>query len=253
MPLLASNEPPAFSVERPRGASRAVLLCDHASHRLPRALGNLGLEPHELIDHIAWDPGAAVVARKLAELLDAPLVLSGYSRLAIDCNRPLAAPSSIPFETCGVRVPGNERLSWADRAARADELFWPYHRAIEALLAERDASGLASVILSIHSFTPSLYGRARPWHLGLVYGRDPRLARALLAALGRHQGLVLGDNEPYQVTDTGDYGVPTYGERRGRPAVLVELRQDLVREQSEAWRFAELLASAYREVETGLG
>lgn len=246
--LLAPDEPPAFEVVNPEGPSRAFLLCDHASHRLPRALGDLGLSPEELVDHIAWDPGAAVVARRLSELLDAPLVLSGYSRLAIDCNRPFHVASSIPELTCGVRVPGNEGLSEPARAARRDELFWPYHRAAERVIAARDARGVRSVVLSIHSFTPSLHGADRPWHVGLMYGRDPSLARALQPILARDPALVVGDNQPYQVTDGTDYSVPTYGERAGRPAVLVELRQDLVRGREGALAWAERLAEAFREL-----
>lgn len=237
MSLLAADEPAPFEVVRAEGASPFFLLCDHASRRVPRALGDLGLDGPALASHIAWDLGIAEVARALSGRLDASLVLSGYSRLAIDCNRPLHVESSIPAVTCEVRVPGNEGLDEAARTARREALFRPYHRAIEQLLAARDERRATSVIISLHSFTPSLYGKERPWHMGVMYGRDRRLAERLFAALAREPGLVVGDNEPYRVTDGSDYGVPTYAERRGNLGALIEIRQDLIADASgiEAW------------------
>ncbi len=237
MSLLAADEPAPFEVVRAEGASPFVLLCDHASRRMPRALGDLGLDEDALASHIAWDLGIAEVARALSARLDASLVLSGYSRLAIDCNRPLHVESSIPAVTCDVRVPGNEGLGEAARSARQEALFWPYHRTIEGLLAARDERRATSVIISLHSFTPALYGTSRPWHIGVMYGRDRRLAERFFAALAREPALVVGDNEPYRVTDGSDYGVPTYAERHGRLGALIEIRQDLIADASgiEAW------------------
>jgi predicted N-formylglutamate amidohydrolase len=240
--LLAPDEPPAFEVMNPEGPSRYVLLCDHASSRMPRRLGTLGLAPAEVQTHIGWDIGAAEVARAVSSALDAPLVLSGYSRLAIDCNRPPGAPASIPAVTCDVAVPGNADIGPIDRAAREEALFWPYHRAVQRVLADRDARGVRSVILSIHSFTPSLYGEDRPWHYGVMYGKDRRLAAYYLEAFAAEPGLVVGDNRPYHVTDQSDYGVPTYAERPGRPGILLEIRQDLIDSTTGALRAAEVVA-----------
>jgi len=226
--LLFSDEPPAFEVVNARGPSRYMLLCDHASVRMPRKLGTLGLSPEVAETHIGWDIGAADVARAVAALLDAPLVLSGYSRLAIDCNRPPGVPASVPAVTCEIVVPGNADLSDADRAEREAELFFPYQRAIERVLADRESRGVASVVLSIHSFTPHLYGRDRPWHFGVMYGRDRRLAACFLEAFTAEPGFVVGDNEPYHVTDASDFGVPTYAEKPGRPGLLLEIRQDQI-------------------------
>jgi predicted N-formylglutamate amidohydrolase len=228
MALLHPDEPPAVESFREDAASPWVLLCDHASRRMPRALADLGLSESDLESHIAWDPGARGVALRLSEALDAPLVASGYSRLVIDANRPLGADSSIPEVTCGVAVPGNVALSAERRKEREDELFRPYHERVAEVLARRDARGTRSVLLSVHSFTPELFGERRPWHVGLLYGRDPRLARALLAELESERGWVVGDNQPYRVTDRGDYAIPVYGERAGRLSVLLELRQDLL-------------------------
>lgn len=246
MSLLAPDEPPAFQVVNPEGKSRYFLLCDHASSRMPRKLGTLGLSPAEVLTHIGWDIGAAEVARAVSAALDAPLVLSGYSRLAIDCNRPPGAAASVPAVTCDVVVPGNAELSPLERAAREEALFWPYHRAAERVLAERDARGVRSVILSVHSFTPSLCGEDRPWHYGVMYGKDRRLAAALLDAFATEPALVVGDNRPYHVTDQSDYGVPTYAERPGRPGALLEIRHDLIDSTEGARRAAEIVSRVGR-------
>jgi predicted N-formylglutamate amidohydrolase len=245
--LLAHDEPAAARVLNADGAGSAVLVCDHASNRLPRRLGTLGLAPADLEDHIAWDPGAAQVARRLSGHLDAPLVLSGYSRLAIDCNRPLDSAESIAERSAGVRVPGNRALTPEERAVRVDELFRPYHEAISGLLDRR--AGRPSLLLSIHSFTPELDGQRRPWNIAISYGRDHRLAALLLKALRADGELVVGDNEPYPVDDAIDYTIPVHGEARGLPHVLVEIRQDGIATPAGAAEWARLLAAAYAQVE----
>ncbi|MFO0555519.1 MAG: N-formylglutamate amidohydrolase [Polyangiaceae bacterium] len=231
--LLEPGEPEPFTIHRADGASPFVLTCDHASRTIPRALGDLGLDEAALSSHIAWDLGAYDAARALSDALDAPLVASGYSRLVIDANRPLEVAASIPAVTCDIPVPGNASLREVDRRARQDACFWPYHRAIERVLAARDARDQESVILAVHSFTPSLYGKDRPWHVGLLFGVDRRLADAFNealagATLAPGEPLVVGMNEPYFISPGTDYGVPTYAERAGRLGLLLELRQDLL-------------------------
>ncbi len=241
--MLSPDEPPPFEVVNPDGASGLFLTCDHASPLLPRALGTLGLRPEQILDHIGWDIGAARVARRLSTLLDAPLVLSGYSRLAIDCNRPLHVPSSIPAETGGIPVPGNAHLDEDQRRARQEALFWPYHRAIEALLARRPRP---LALISVHSFTPTFPGQVRPWPVAVVYGQDRHLAGLMFDQLRADDpSLLVGDNEPYQVTPGSDYGVPTYGEQRGVPALLLEIRQDGIASEEGALAWADRIARAY--------
>ncbi|MDH3241038.1 MAG: N-formylglutamate amidohydrolase [Alphaproteobacteria bacterium] len=245
--LLAPDEPGAFAVTNPAGRSSAVLVCDHASNRTPRCLGTLGLGPADLLSHIAWDPGAAMVARRLSELLDAPLVESGYSRLVIDCNRPLDSPESIPEQSAGVSIPGNRRLSAEDRARRIEALFTPYHDAIRKVVDARgDRPGL---LLSIHSFTPVFGGRRRPWSIGLSYGRDERLVKLLLGAMTGDETVQVGENEPYSIDDETDYTIPVHGEARGLPHVLIEIRQDLLTTPADAARWAGRLAEAFRRIE----
>lgn len=248
--MLAPDEPAPFEIVNPEGRSALFLICDHASHRLPRTLRTLGLQPEQIQEHIGWDIGAAHVARHLSSLLDAPLVLSGYSRLAIDCNRPIHAASSIPMLTGGVRIPGNEGLSEEQRKQRQDTLFWPYHRAIEGLLQRRNKP---RALLSVHSFTPHFPGQIRPWPIAVVYGQDARLAHLFREELLRDDpSLLVGDNEPYRVTQESDYGIPNYGEKRSIPALLLEVRQDGIATVEDAQRWAERIAKVYRAVELRL-
>ncbi len=229
-----------------------MLTCDHASPRLPRRLGDLGVSERDRLTHVGWDIGAALVARRLSALVDAPLVLSGYSRLAIDCNRPPGAPTSTPETTGGVDVPGNRGLDPRDAAARAEALFWPYHRAIEALLDRREREGRATLLVAVHSFTPALLGQPRPWRAGLLYNRDRRLADLFRESLAREPDLPVGDNEPYRVTDGGDYGVPVHGERRGIAHVLFEIRQDEIDAPPGVEAWAARLAAIVRDAEARL-
>lgn len=245
--LLSPDEPPAVEIVNADGSSSAVLLCDHASNRVPERLGNLGLDPVQLADHISWDPGAADVARRLSAVLDAPLVLSGYSRLVIDCNRPLSSTESIAKESSGVPVPGNRGLSPAERESRINALFRPYHDAIDELLDGR--SRRPSLLLSIHSFSPVLNGRPRPWQIGISYGHKREFAAQMLGALARSEDFLVGDNEPYPIDDDIDYTVPVHGEGRGLPSAMIEIRQDGIRTVEGAAFWAARLAQAYRLIE----
>ena len=253
--LLGDTEPPSCEVLRPEGRSEFVLTCDHASPRIPTALGDLGLPASERRRHIAWDIGSAGVARALSEHLDAPAVLSGYSRLVIDCNRPFEHHTSITAESEATEVPGNRDVDAADRERRQRELFHPYHDAIRKILDARAAAGRKSVLVALHSFTPTFHGESRPWHVSVLYQRDRRLSATLIDQLRDQPGLCVGDNEPYQVTDAHDYGIPVHGEQRGLLHTLVEVRQDLVADEAGqiAWgeRLAEVLPKALAALEDG--
>ncbi len=246
--LIAADEPAAVQVERPLGVSPFFLVCDHAGARIPRALGTLGLIAADLDRHIAWDIGAADVARELAEILDACVVMQNYSRLVIDCNRPPGSAGSIVSASEGTRIPGNEAVGAADRERREREVFTPYHARIRGLLDARRTQRRPTVLVSMHSFTPVFLGRSRPWHAGILYQRDARLAVVLLEVLRRDAELIVGENEPYAVSDTSDYAIPEYGEKRGLVHVEVEIRQDLIADAAgqRAWarRLADALAIA---------
>ena len=244
--LLAPDEPPPFELANPTGTSAIVLVCDHASNRVTRSLGNLGLGREQMVSHIAWDPGAAAVARGLCAQLDAQLILGSWSRLVIDLNRPLVSRESIPEESDEVRIPGNLGLSAAECARRVSALFQPYHRAIAAVLEERGAR--RTMLLSIHSFTPALDGQKRPWHVGVASGADRRLVEPLIGALRRHRNLCVGDNQPYDVDHAVDYTLPAHGEGRDLPHAMIEIRQDQIGSAAgiDAWvaRLAESIAAS---------
>ena len=238
MPLLQPDEPPAFTSERLEGRFPCLLLCEHASNRIPRALGDLGLPPGEIGRHIGWDIGALSLARGLSRRLDAALFATGYSRLVIDCNRPLGAPSSIPEQSEDTIVPGNIGLSANDRAARAEALFHPFHDAVSAHL---EAHAERRCVIGVHSFTPCYRGVARPWQAGFLYADAHRFAAPLIEGL-RAQGICVGDNEPYTIDPAEDYTVPVHGQARGLPSLLIEIRQDLIADHAGADHWAELLA-----------
>jgi predicted N-formylglutamate amidohydrolase len=240
-PLLGAGEPAPFSVHVADGASPLLLIADHAGQRVPAALDQLGLPQHELNRHIGWDIGIDGTTRALAQRLDAVAITQTYSRLVIDCNRPHASPTLIAEVSDGTVVPGNQALSEAQRRQRIDAVFAPYHARIVAELDARAAAGRATVLVMMHSFTPRMGGFDRPWQAGVLYHRDPRLAHALRDAL-RGEGLEVGDNQPYAVSDSSDYAVPVYGEGRGLPHVELEIRQDLIADAAGQQAWAERLA-----------
>jgi predicted N-formylglutamate amidohydrolase len=220
--------PPPVTVVNEAGGADCVLICEHAANFIPASLAGLGLAPAELDRHIAWDIGAAALARQLSAALDAPLFLSGYSRLLIDCNRPIGSPTSIPERSEATDIPGNLALSPKEAARRAASYFTPFQDRIAAHLDARAAAGRRAVVLGIHSFTPTYLGSARAWHAGVLYAAAGTLAAGLLRALRADPALMVGDNEPYQITADTDYTVPVHGDARGNPAALIEVRQDLL-------------------------
>jgi predicted N-formylglutamate amidohydrolase len=248
--LLTDEDPPAFAIERPDGRSRFLLTCDHASNRLPRRLGDLGLSKEDLERHIAWDLGAGALARCLSAKLDAFLIAHNYSRLVIDANRPPSAHDSIVTYTERTRVEANEDLTQQQVRQRLEELFEPYHDRIREELDARDARGIRSILVTVHSFTPVYKDDARAWHAGILYGRDSRLAHLLLEALRRDGELVVGDNEPYRVSDASDYTVVVHGEQRGIPHVELEVRQDLLATDSGVETWCKRIALALEEAAT---
>jgi len=247
--LLADDEPSACTVERPEGTSPLLLVCDHAGNRIPRRLGTLGVSEDDRRRHIAWDVGAAELARNMAARLDATLVLQTYSRLVIDCNRDPGVPSAMPIRSEVTDIPGNRDLSPSDRQARMDEIFQPYHDRIGAIMDAREAAGRPTVLVAVHSFTPYYEGwGARPWHVGVLYNRDNRLPNLMLDLLRAEPGLTVGDNEPYAVSDATDYTIPVHGEKRGVLHVEFEVRHDEIEseEGQEKWaaRLSHMLSHA---------
>jgi predicted N-formylglutamate amidohydrolase len=246
--LLSDSEPPAYRLMNAQGSSDVVLICDHASNRVPTQLGTLGLTHQQLNEHIGWDTGAVEVAMQLSTLLDAPLVMSAYSRLVIDCNRPLQSDESIPVKSAGIAIPGNLVLPEEERDIRIQTLFKPYHLAIEQLLNAR--KNKTTVVLSIHSFTPSLNAQMRPWHIGISGCHESQLAQLLIQELSSNSTINVGDNQPYAVEAAFDYSLPVHAEARGLQGVMIEIRQDGLTTAGDISGWAKRLAEAYQRVES---
>lgn len=250
--LLAKDEPAPVTVHNARGQSPLLIVADHAGNIMPRALDQLGVPQSERERHIAWDIGIAGTCRLLADALDAALIQQNYSRLIIDCNRMPGSTTSIPEVSELTPIPGNLGLSEGQKAARVRDIFRPYHDAIESELDRRRQDVRPAALIAMHSFTPVYKGVSRPWHAGVLYNRDPRFAHLLMAMLKREAGLVVGDNEPYSVTDESDYTIPVHGERRSLHHVAIEIRQDLIAsaagQQDWAALLTRLLPQAYREL-----
>jgi predicted N-formylglutamate amidohydrolase len=240
--LLTAEDPPPFTVDHQNGASAFVFVADHAGRGMPQRLGRLGLPAAEFERHIAWDIGAGAVARLLGAALDAIVIRQTYSRLVIDCNRMPGSATSILELSEVTEVPHNVGLTDLHRRARHDEIFKPYHARISAELDRRRTAGRAAALVSVHSFTPIFKGVPRRWDVGVLYNRDARFAHILLRLLRDEAGLVVGDNEPYSVSDATDYTIPVHGEQRGLQHLALEIRQDLITDPAGQRRIAALLA-----------
>ncbi len=247
--LLAAAEPsPVIELGR-QGKSNFVIVVDHASRRIPRALGDLGLPAAELQRHIAWDIGALGVARRMAAALDASLVAQNYSRLVIDCNRDPTVATSIPTVGESIEIPGNRGLSGDEVAARRAEIFDPYHAHVRALLDERAAAGRPTILVAQHSMTDIFKGVRREMHAAVLYNRDRRFAGRVFDTLRSEPDLVIGDNEPYFVSDETDYTIPRHGEARGLPHVEIEIRQDLITDDAGQDEWARRLIRVLQQAE----
>ncbi|RYD28996.1 MAG: N-formylglutamate amidohydrolase [Lysobacteraceae bacterium] len=245
--LLGTEDAAPVVVVNPKGASSFLLIGDHAGKAVPSRLGSLGLSDAELSRHIGWDIGIGELGTLLAERLDAVFVRQTYSRLVIDCNRSASQADAIAAVSDGTIVPGNQALSDADVAARFAEIHEPYQAVIASELARRDALGIATTLVALHSFTPSMRDIDRPWQIGILHdGGETGFAHALLEILRGELDLTVGDNEPYRM-DQIDYTIPRHA-YPARPYAEIEVRQDLLgsTEGCTAWadRLARLLPVA---------
>lgn len=242
--LLTAEDPEPVARFREAAAGPVLLVCEHAGRRIPARLGDLGLSAEDRRRHIAWDVGAAGLARELARRLDACLLMQPYSRLVCDCNRRPHVDSFIVTVSEDTPVPGNMGLDPAQRRARIREVFEPFHRTVASTVERRLAQGRPTVFVTIHSFTPVFLGKRRPMHVGLLYNRHGELAARVGRRLRRIDGLVVADNEPYAMDDESDYTVPFHAERRGLPCLEIEVRHDLLLQAEGQRRMARVLAAA---------
>jgi predicted N-formylglutamate amidohydrolase len=238
----------AVDVTNEGGGSPFVLVCDHASNFIPAQYGDMGLTAAERASHIAWDPGALEVSRALSARLDAPLVASRISRLVIDANRHIDSPALFWTLSEATRIAANENLSAGERQHRIEAYYRPYHAAIEQVLNARQKAGRETILVCIHSFTPVFLGVARPWEIGLIHGRDETFTRALRAALAAAApSLTIGWNEPYSAQAGVTFTLEHHGDERGIDATMIEIRNDEIRDEAGADRWAGLLARTLEE------
>ena len=242
MGILNPTDAETFDIINSGADSPLVLACDHASNSIPVSLNNLGLAPARLQYHIAWDIGAAAVTRRLSEILQAPAILAKYSRLVIDLNRDPNDPEAIPVISDQIPIPGNQNLAAPDRLSRKQDFYDPYHQRLADLLSHQRSAGVSPGLFSIHTFTPHMAGEARPWHIGVLWNRDPRIAEPLIETLAQpSHNLVVGDNKPYsgkQYAHTLDIHAGAYGNAN----CAIEIRQDLVQSEDQIQGWANLLA-----------
>lgn len=242
--FLASPMPPVMTINA-GGGSPFVLVCDHASNRIPAPYRDLGLGPIDRLRHIAWDPGALAVSLQLVALLDAPLVYSTVSRLVVDCNRTPGVPDLVPEISETTTIPGNRGIDAYERARRVAAFHAPYHDAIAALLDRRAAMGLETILVAMHSFTPIYKGVARPWPIGFIHGVDTAYTRRVVDALKLVEpALNIGWNEPYAALNGVTFTLEHHGDGRGLESTMIEIRHDEILETEGVARWARLLALA---------
>jgi predicted N-formylglutamate amidohydrolase len=246
--LIGPDDPPPYSIFNAEGSARVLLVCDHAGRAFPAQMNRLGLADWVLEQHVAWDIGSGDVARHLAKRLDAPLVHTNYSRLVIDANRSPDDPTLCAPLSGGIAIPGNIDLSVEQRRARRAAFFDPYHAAIAAQLDTMHTRNGVPALIAVHSCTPVFDQIIRPWHVGVLWDKDPRIAAPLLRRLNGLVGVCVGDNEPYSGRDPHDYTIDHHGEANRIPHVAIEIRQDLIDTPDGARRWADLLADALQGI-----
>ena len=246
---LSTTRDTAPELLNPDARTPVLLVCDHASNRIPARYADLGVD-RALIEtnHIAWDLGAAAITRRLARHFNCPAVLAGHSRLLIDPNRQPGDPTSIPEVSDGIPVPGNRDLDDAEADYRLETFFWPYHHAVTHALAQLWRHGPAPAVVSIHSFTPVFSGLHRPRETGAPRNHDPRVAEPLIHWLReRHPELCIGDNQPYSGRETG-FTAEHHAGAAGLPHVTVEIRQDLILDAPSQDHWADRVGTALEAV-----
>ena len=248
--LLAPDEPIAFKVLNPQATLPILLVCDHASRLIPAALGTMGLDPVARLCHLAWDIGAGPLTERLAESLAVTAVLAEYSRLVVDCNRDLMDPSAFLEFGDGVVIHGNRNLNQKQKDLRANEIYWPYHYAVDVEVKRLSGIDYPPVIYSIHSFTPVLNGVSRPWEIGILWDADRSTAEILIDGFTK-AGYFVGDNEPYSGKAPMDFTIDHHAEAAGLPHVGIEIRQDLIDDADGVETIAKVLHKIIMSVPAG--
>jgi len=233
----------AVELVNPQGGGQVLLLCEHASNHVPARYAGLGLDAEARDSHAAWDPGARDVALALSRALDAPLVAGRVSRLVYDCNRPPEAASAMPEKSERFAVPGNRDLTPTQHAERVETVYRPFCAAVSDLVADRKRRGQRTVLITVHSFTPVFHGQRRATEIGILHDTDSRLADAMLDRADRLPGRRIARNDPYGPADGVTHSLKIHGIAHGLPNVMIELRNDLIRDAAGVEAMArELMA-----------
>lgn len=245
--LLSADEPGPFKVLNPLAEQPILLVCDHASSRFPKSLGDMGLDPFARRCHLAIDIGAGPLTESLAASLRVTAVLAQYSRLVMDCNRELMDPGAFLEYGDGILVPGNRNLRKADKDLRANVLYWPYHKAVDEQVRRLKLAGPLPAFIAVHSFTPVMNGESRPWQIGVLWDKDTRLKEMFLEDFAA-AGYVVGDNEPYSGKAPQDFTIDHHAEEIGLPHVGIEIRQDLLADAAGVARIAEIMHDTIKSI-----
>ncbi|MBX9469940.1 MAG: N-formylglutamate amidohydrolase [Rhizobium sp.] len=249
--ILTSSDGDAVALENATAGSGIVLVCEHASSLLPASAGDLGLSPEALSSHIAWDPGALAIARSLSEKLDGVLVHQRFSRLIYDCNRPPESPAAMPEKSEIYEIPGNRELSPAERYARTAALYIPFHDRVSNEIARLQGEGQRPVVVTVHTFTPVYFGNPREVEIGILHDADSRLADAMLDAAAGSPFRV-ERNSPYGPEDGVTHTLRLHALPQGFANVMIEVRNDLVRDDAEveavSSHLADLISEALKRV-----
>ena len=251
-PLLAADEPGPFQILNPLAEQPILLVCDHASCRFPRSLGDMGLDPFARRCHLAIDIGAGPLTEKLAASLGVTAVLAQYSRLVVDCNRELMDPSAFLVYGDGILVPGNRNLRRAEKERRAETLYWPYHNAVSEQVGRLQKAGVPPAFIAVHSFTPVMNGESRPWQMGVLWDKDTRLREIFLEGF-REAGYHVGDNEPYSGKAPQDFTIDHHAEEPGLPHVGIEIRQDLIDDEQGVTEIAAVMHDIIASIPERIG
>ena len=231
-------DPVPFEVVNADGASPVLLICEHASADIPPEYAHLGLPPDQRRSHVAWDPGALGVARKMAQELDAVLIAGTLSRLLYELNRPPTNPAAMPVKSEVIDVPGNVDLPERERNRRIAHIYKPFHGRVAEALARRKAP----VIVTVHSFTPVYHGKPREVEIGLLHDADSRLADGILSLVADHSDHVVMRNAPYGPADGVMHTLNIHGDANGHPNLMIEVRNDLIETQAQQEDMGRLLA-----------
>ena len=240
------NDPDAVEVIGAQAKGPALILCEHASNHIPARYDGLGLDDAARASHAAWDPGARAVAMHLAEALRSPMVAARVSRLVYDCNRPPEAASAMPERSEQIEVPGNRGLNEAQRAERVASVYEPFCARVAEVIAGRKAAGLATALVTIHSFTPVWFGARRDCEIGILHDSDSRLADAMLAEAHRLPHRVIRRNDPYGPQDGVTHSLKLHGLAHDLPNVMIEIRNDLLADTAAQARMAEEIMTLLR-------